>query len=139
MVTLFRCELKTICHTCIGQISQVCVCLAAQSCPTLCDPMVGCQAPLFLEFSRQEYWSRLPFPLPRDLPNPEIKPKFLALQADSLPSEPIYKCRQQNKIVISSICDFATSRNHRYFHNHLVGGYILKWFLCSLLCQQRSV
>ena len=34
---------------------------------------VGCQAPLFMEFLRQEYWSRLPFPTPGDLLNPGIK------------------------------------------------------------------
>ena len=38
-------------------------------------------------FSRQEYWSGLPFPSPGDLPNPGIKPRSLALQADSLPAE----------------------------------------------------
>ena len=38
-------------------------------------------------FSRQEYWSGLPFPSPGALPNPGIKPKSPALQADSLPSE----------------------------------------------------
>ena len=38
---------------------------------------VDCQAPLSIEFSRQEYWSGLPFPTPRDLPNPGIKPVFL--------------------------------------------------------------
>jgi len=38
-----------------------------------------------MEFSRQGYWSRLPFPSPRDLPNPGIKPGSLALLADSLP------------------------------------------------------
>ena len=33
--------------------------------------------PLFMEFSRQEYWSSLPFPTPRELPNPETEPMFL--------------------------------------------------------------
>ena len=46
------------------------------------------QAPLSMEFSRQEYWSGFPFPSPGDLPNPGIKPGFPALQANSLPSEP---------------------------------------------------
>jgi len=41
-----------------------------------------------MEFSRQEYWSGLPFPSPADLPDPEIEPRYPALQADSLPSEP---------------------------------------------------
>ena len=43
---------------------------------------------LSLEFSRQEYWSGLPFPSPGDLPHPCIKPWSTALQADSLTSEP---------------------------------------------------
>ena len=41
-----------------------------------------------MEFSRQEYWSRLPFPSPGDLPNPGIEPRSPALQADCLLSEP---------------------------------------------------
>ena len=40
------------------------------------------------EFSRAEYWSRLPFPSPGDLPNPGIELRSPALQADSLPAEP---------------------------------------------------
>jgi len=51
-------------------------------------PWTGaCQAPLSVEFSRQEYWSGLPFPSPGDLPDPGIKSGSLALQADSSPSE----------------------------------------------------
>ena len=46
------------------------------------------QAPLSVGFSRQEYWSGLPFPSPGDLPNPGIEPRYPALQADALPSEP---------------------------------------------------
>ena len=49
---------------------------------------VACQAPLSMEFSRQEHWSGLPFLSPGDLPHPGIKPRSPALQADSLPSEP---------------------------------------------------
>ena len=41
-----------------------------------------------MEFSRQGYWSGLPFPSPGDLPNPGIKPGSLTLQADALLSEP---------------------------------------------------
>ena len=41
-----------------------------------------------MEFSRQEYWSGLPFPSPGDLPNPGIEPRSLSLQADTVPSEP---------------------------------------------------
>ena len=55
----------------------------AQSCLTLCDPM-DCSPPhpLSMKFSRQEYWSGLPFPSPGDLPYPGIKPGSPALQAD---------------------------------------------------------
>ena len=42
------------------------------------------QAPLSMEFSRQEYWSGLPFPPPEYLPNPEMDPACPAWQADSL-------------------------------------------------------
>ena len=46
------------------------------------------QAPLSMGFSRQGYWSGLPFPSPGDLPNPGIEPGSPALKADTLPSEP---------------------------------------------------
>ena len=46
------------------------------------------QAPLSMGFSRQEYWSGLPFPSPGDLPVPGIEPGSPTLQASSLPSEP---------------------------------------------------
>ena len=49
---------------------------------------VAYQAPLSMGFSRQEYWSGLPFPSPGDLPNTGIKPRSPALQADALTSEP---------------------------------------------------
>ena len=48
---------------------------------------VALQAPLFMEFSGQNYWSGYPFPSPRDLPNPGIGSGSPALQADSLLSE----------------------------------------------------
>ena len=68
----------------------VCVCvLVTQSCPTLCDPWtVTSQAPLSMEFFRQKQWSELRFLAPGDLPGSEIKSGSLALQADSLLSEP---------------------------------------------------
>ena len=48
--------------------------LVAQLCPTLCEPWIGAhQTPLTTGFSRQEYWSGLPFPSPGDLPDPGIK------------------------------------------------------------------
>ena len=49
---------------------------------------VAHQAPQSMEFSRQDYWSGLPFPSPGDLPNPGIKPGSPTWQADALSSEP---------------------------------------------------
>ena len=52
--------------------------------PTLQTPwIVACQAPLSIEFFRQEYWSGFPFPLPGDLPDPGIKPASLMSPAFS--------------------------------------------------------
>ena len=62
--------------------------LVAKLCLTFATPWtVACQAPLSMGFSRQEYWSGLPFPSPGDLPNPGIEPRSPALQADALSSE----------------------------------------------------
>ena len=49
--------------------------------------IVAHQAPLSMGFSRQEYWSGLPFPSPGDLPDPGIEPKSPASQADVLTSD----------------------------------------------------
>ena len=59
-------------------------------CPTLCDSIdyIACQAPLSMEFSTQEYLSRLPCPPPGDLPDPGTEPRSPVLRVDSLLSEP---------------------------------------------------
>ena len=54
---------------------------------------VAHHAPLSMGFSRQEYWSGLPFPSPGDLPHLGMEPRSPALQADSLPFEPPGKPR----------------------------------------------
>ena len=61
----------------------------AQSSLTLCDPM-DCSLPgeASMGFSRQEYWSGLPFPSPGELSNPGMEPGSPGLQEDSLESEP---------------------------------------------------
>ena len=79
------------------------------SCSVLSDSVtpwtIACQAPLSMEFSRQEYWSGLLFPSPgEDLPDSGIKPGSPALQADFLPSEPLGKSQRvgeshQRKVV----------------------------------------
>ena len=72
---------------------------------------VACQAPLSMEFFRQECWGGLPFPPPGDLSDPRIKPAFPAspaLQVDSLPTEPLEKPiilqlkRKRKKICLSN-------------------------------------
>ena len=75
--------------------------LVAQSCPTLGNPM-DCSLPVSSvhEFSRQEYWSGLPFPSPGDLLDPGIKPGPPALQADCLSSEPPGK---PNNVVLNNL------------------------------------
>ena len=57
-------------------------------------------------FSRQEYWSGLPFPSPGDLPDPRIEPRSPALQTDSLPAEP------QGKPSLLPKLFFKTSNYH---------------------------
>ena len=64
---------------------------------------VVCQAPLSMEFSRQEYWSGQPFPSPGDLPHPGIKPRSPAVQADSLPSEPPGNRRVYVKLSLTEV------------------------------------
>ena len=57
--------------------------------PTHATPWtVACLAPLSMGFSRQDWWSGLPFPSPGDLPNPGTEPESPVLQADALLSEP---------------------------------------------------
>ena len=75
---------------CINKSSLESV-LVTQLCPT--PSTVAHQSPLFMGFPRQEYWRGLPFPSPGDLPNPGIKPRSPALQADSLLSEPLGKSK----------------------------------------------
>ena len=62
---------------------------------------VAYQAPPSMGFSRQEYWSGLPFPSPEDLPDPGIEPGSPALEADTLTSEPLGK--PQKGSVVASI------------------------------------
>ena len=63
-----------------GLVSKYCL-------PLVTSWTVTRQAPMSMRFSRQEYWSGLPFPSPGDLPNPGVETWFPALQADSLPTE----------------------------------------------------
>ena len=73
--------------------------LVSRLCPIFVTPWsVASQAPLSTEFFRQDYWSGLPFPSPGDLLNPGIEPGSPALQADSLPTEPLGKFKLHTTI-----------------------------------------
>ena len=72
-----------------------------------------------MEFSRQEYWSGLPFPSPGDLPEPGIKSGSPILQADSLPSEP-----SENPVGYRDLWQFSDQvgdRENKQYHHTLHG------------------
>ena len=83
---------------------------------------VACQASLSMGFSRQEYWSGLPFPSLGDLPHPGIEPRSPALQPASLPSEPPRKPHLQLKKRFSVYTSIAAhlGRKHDIIHWVLV-------------------
>ena len=76
---------------------------------------VAGQAPLSMEFSRQEYWSGLPLPSPGDLPDPGIKPGSPVLQEDSLLSEP---SGPQTSMFFESVIFFLVAALFSYFCQH---------------------
>ena len=101
------------------------------SCVQLCDPMDWVrQAPLSVEFSRQEHWSGLSLPTPEDLPNTVIKPEsplhLLHLQVDSLPLVPPGKPQNQSLQSLSLVQLFATLWPK-------INLYQTKFFLCLFL------
>ena len=91
---LCDCVYMCVCKTCVlrnpsVQVKWNSLSLSVAVSPTLCDPdPMDYSPPESLEFSRQEYWSGLPFPSLGDLPHPGIEPRSSASQADSWPSEP---------------------------------------------------
>ena len=73
-------------------LSTVVICICAQllSCVWLFATLwtIACQAPLFMQFSRQEYWNGLLFPSPGDLPNSGIEPTYPALADGFFTTQP---------------------------------------------------
>ena len=70
----------------------LCCCLVTKSCPTFATPCtVACQASLSMGFPRQEYWSGLSFPSPRNLSDPETEPTSPALAGEFFSTEPCGK------------------------------------------------
>ena len=115
---------------------DVCV-WVSQSCPTLATRWtIAHRAPLSMEFSRQEYWSRLPFLSPGDLPNPGIEAGSPALQVDSLVSVPPWKplCLKGSPSCLllfwGSLRSTSVS-DHNSFH---VTSSVLGLTVCEVLC-----
>ena len=104
----------------------VCVC-ESESCSVMSNslqPHEACQALLSMEFSRQEYWSGLPFPSPGDFSDIGIKPRSPALQTDSLPSEPPGKpnmCLMYVHILSTFLYMYTYTHTHTIFQlGHLL-------------------
>ena len=98
--------------------------LVTKLCLTLVTPRnVACQVPLSMGFSRQEYWSGLPFPSPGDLPDPGIEPRSPALKADSLATEQqgkplvyIFTQVKFKKSKIETFYLFSSTKFNAYIH-----------------------
>ena len=86
------------------------------------------QAPLSMQFSRQEYWSGLPCPSPGHLPNPRIEPRSPALRTDSLPSKPPGKPGMSNDEFIGGFLGQMTCLGKLASHQ-LIGG--INWWIGS--------
>ena len=118
-----------------------CYGLVAKSCLTLATPWtIACQVPLSMGISRQEYWSGLSFPPPGDLPNPGMAPRSLALQEESLQSEPPRKPKNTGVGSLSLLQGiFLTQESNRgllpcrwilYELSHKGSSRILEWVAC---------
>ena len=96
----------------------------------------ACQAPLSMRFSRQRYWSGLPFPSSGDLPNPGIEPRSPALQADSLPTElqekpTVYdKCLIKMEKAVNLHNKVLRGREKLQSHNFII---LFYYFIINLL------
>ena len=115
--------------------------LVTKSCPTLAIPWtVACQAPLSMGFSRQEYWRRLPFHSPGDLPDLGIKPACPvspAWQADSLLLKSLGKPKisrngsSESHSVVSNSCNPMDCSLQGSSVHGILQARILKWLAIS--------
>ena len=111
--------------------------LVAKSFTTLETPWtVACQALLSIGFSRQKYWSGLPFSSPGDLPDPRIEPRSLALQADSLPTELWRKPRHgiagskdKCTCIFARRCQIPLLKVAPFYSFQFLGGHFESWEL----------
>ena len=102
--------------------------LVAKSCPTLATPWTTAhQAPLCMGFSRQEYWSGLPFPSPGGLPDPGMEPASPAFGRWILYREPRVKSKRQISGRRKTGRSWVTRVLSVYVGNSQVNRNSLKW------------
>lgn len=122
----------------------VCVCVCDCECECVCVLShvllyatlwtIAQQAPLSMEFSRQEYWNGQLFPSPGGLHDPGIKPRSFALQADSLPPEPPEKLLLEQGKNLGIYANFLKTQN-KVSHVTLSNPFIsLSLQVFNLLC-----
>ena len=110
-----------------------------QTCPTFCDRWtVAHQAPPSMGFSRQEYWSGLPFPSPGDLPNPGIEPRSPTLQADALTSAPPGKPSIHTYIDIYSEVQLSHKKRRKSYHLWHHGWTWRVWYAMKYVRQKKT-
>ena len=116
----------------------------AQSCPALCDPMdCSLSVPLSMEFSRQEYWSGLPFPTPGDLPDPEIKPASLASPALASKFFTTSATQEAQMCVCVCVCVYIYIKYvyiyiYIYVHETLLGSLVYSQYQQTLLLSLKK-
>ena len=113
------------------------VCISPSVVPDSAIPWaVARQDPLSMGFSREEDWSELLFPSPRDLPDPGVKPRSPALQADSLSSEPPGKLLPTREL--PRMCNTLLVFPKGYIFKTIIrrGNFIGPWYLPYKLVQQ---
>ena len=126
---------------------KVPVCLFAQSCPTVCDPMRPCQTPLSMGFSRHKYWSGLPCPPPGDLPDPGIKPTSPALAGRFFTTELSGYLTMHRKVPKTRLCVCSAVSDSLQPHGLWPARILCPWDFpskntradCHFLLQQNKV
>ena len=117
--------------------------LVAQLCLTLWPHGLACQAPLSMDFSRQEYWSWLPFPSPEGRPSPGIEPESPALQVDFLSSEPpgkrLPKLEQGSTLFCQSAFSQVGAESVILNKAFLWGWYLVGWHFFFFLSKVKWV
>ena len=106
--------------------------LVTQLCPMLCDPMYCHPPSSSVGFAIREYWSRLPFPSPGDLPNPRIEPRYPTFLEDSFPAEPQWKPKNTGVGSLSLLQRiFPTQESNR--GPCIAGGFFTNWAMREAL------